>query len=618
MAIHSRFSRSKARSRSAVRAWVVVLVLLGIASTFAAQAQTPESVVLDAGWEADAPALSSLVEFDRNTSEMRVALIRYLEDRAAIQRRYEVQYSPVRRERLRTFYRNWQRRLAELDFDALSQEGQIDYVLLRNRLEFELEMLDIEERRWQEIEPLVPFADDLRMLQEDRHDRKDIDPRAAAAVLDAAAQQMEQFTNALTEGRPDEQIFQTDVTPIVAHRAANYLEHLDEVLDDWNQYHHGYHPEYTWWATEPYDRLTEELDGYVEAIRRHLAGVEPDEPDPIVGDPVGAEGLQAHLKVEMIPYTPEELLAIGWREFEWIEEQFRNVSREMGFGEDWQDALSYVKDQHPPPGEKPRAIFDIAAYSEEFLEEMEAITVPPLAKEVWRLAMQAPERQQVNPFFTGGEVTRVSYPTDGMSHEDKLMSMRGNSPHLNFATVHHELIPGHHLQGFMSSRFNSHRGRLMRTPFWGEGWALYWEFQLWDADFPRSNEDRIGMLFWRMHRAARIIFSLNYQLENWTAQEAVDFLVERVGFERANAEAEVRRTALAPPLYQLAYKIGGLQFMALYEELVEDGPMTAREYHDAVLQGGRMPVELVRARITGQSLTPDYEASWRFEGDPLE
>jgi uncharacterized protein (DUF885 family) len=191
--------------------------------------------------------------------------------------------------------------------------------------------------------------------------------------------------------------------------------------------------------------------------------------------------------------------------------------------------------------------------------------------------------------------------------------MRGNTPSFNFATVHHELIPGHHLQGFMTSRFNAHRAG---TPFWGEGWSLYWELLLWDAGFPRSNEDRIGMLFWRLHRAARIVFSLNFQLGSWSAQEAVDFLVERVGHERANAEGEVRRSASVEPLYQIAYLIGGLQFYALHKELVGSGRMTAREYHDAVLTGGRMPVEMVRARITGQPLARDYETRWRFYEPP--
>ena len=211
----------------------------------------------------------------------------------------------------------------------------------------------------------------------------------------------------------------------------------------------------------------------------------------------------------------------------------------------------------------------------------------------------------INPFFTGGEVTRVSYPVDTMAHDDKLMSMRGNTPHFNFATVHHELIPGHHLQAFLSDRFNPHRALLQRTPFWREGWALYWELLLWDRKFPRNNPDKIGMLFWRLHRAARIVFSLNYHLGRWTPQQAIDFLVDRVGHERANAEGEVRRTTIDAPLYQVAYMIGGLQLRALYRELVESKRMTETAFHDAVLLGGYMPIELVRLRLSGQPITRD-------------
>jgi uncharacterized protein (DUF885 family) len=232
--------------------------------------------------------------------------------------------------------------------------------------------------------------------------------------------------------------------------------------------------------------------------------------------------------------------------------------------------------------------------------------------------MMSPQRQLVNPFFTGGETISVSYPTNSMSHEAKLMSMRGNNPHFSAATVHHELIPGHHLQGFMTARYGTHRSAF-NTPFWGEGWALYWELLLYDMGFPNSPEDRVGFLFWRMHRCARIIFSLSYHLGEMSAQESVDFLVDRVGHERANAEGEVRRSfnGSYTPLYQAAYLLGGMQFFALHEELVESGRMTDREFHDRILRLGRIPVEMIRAVLTGQDLTPDHQSSWRFRGDPL-
>lgn len=169
-----------------------------------------------------------------------------------------------------------------------------------------------------------------------------------------------------------------------------------------------------------------------------------------------------------------------------------------------------------------------------------------------------------------------------------------------------------HLQAFMSDRFNAHRARLQRTPFWREGWSLSWELLLWDRNFPRDNADRIGMLFWRLHRAARIVFSLNSHLGRWSPAQAVEFLVERVGHERANAEGEDRRTTVDAPLYQVAYMIGGLQLRALSRELVDSGKMTLTEFHDRVLQGGYMPIELVRARLAGQPLSRDMVTLWRF------
>jgi uncharacterized protein (DUF885 family) len=219
----------------------------------------------------------------------------------------------------------------------------------------------------------------------------------------------------------------------------------------------------------------------------------------------------------------------------------------------------------------------------------------------------------VTPYFTGGEVISVSYPTADMPHEQKLMSMRGNNVSFAHATVHHEIIPGHHLQLYMSERHRPYR-RLFRTPFLVEGWALYWEMLLWDLGFGRTAEERVGMLFWRVHRCARIIVSLGFHLGTMQPAEMVDFLVQKVGHEVDGATAEVRRYIGGDygPLYQAAYMLGGLQIRALYKELVTSGKMTARAFHDAVLRENAIPIEMIRASLTGQELTPDFASRWRF------
>jgi hypothetical protein len=289
------------------------------------------------------------------------------------------------------------------------------------------------------------------------------------------------------------------------------------------------------------------------------------------------------------------------------------ASKELGFGNDWLKALEHIKTLHVPPGEQPYLIRDLAWEAVDFLEKNELITIPELAKETWKIEMMSPERQKVNPFFTGGRVISVSFPTNTMAHELKEMSMKGNNIHFSRATVFHELIPGHHLQFFMNSRYKTYR-RIFATPFWLEGWPLHWEMLLYDLDFPQSPENRIGMLFWRMHRCARIIFSLSFHIGTMTPEECIDMLIHQVGHEPSTAIAEVRRSFIGsyPPLYQCAYLVGGLQMRSLYHELVGSGKMTNREFHDAVLEENSLPIVMLRAKLTNLKLTKNFSPDWKF------
>jgi uncharacterized protein (DUF885 family) len=130
----------------------------------------------------------------------------------------------------------------------------------------------------------------------------------------------------------------------------------------------------------------------------------------------------------------------------------------------------------------------------------------------------------------------------------------------------------------------------------------------------------VGALFWRMHRCARIIFSLKFHMGQWSPQEAIDFLVERVGHEPDNATAEVRRSfdpaAGYGPLYQAAYLLGGLQLRGLRQELVDRGVLTDLQFHDEILRQGSMPIALLRLAVDRRiRLTRDMNIDWKFYGD---
>lgn len=414
-------------------------------------------------------------------------------------------------------------------------------------------------------------------------------------------------SKAIEEQKP---VFPRNIT----RRANGVIQGHREALKSVFEFYKDYDPQFTWWTSKSFEEVDSVLNQYAKLISDCVdpATLPDDDGSGIIGNPIGREELLRQLQYEMIPYSPEELVDIANKEFAWCDAELLKASREMGFGDDWKKAQEKVKQAFVEPGHQPEAMLELYNQSVDFLKKHDLLTIPPIAEETWRMKMISPERQLISPFFLGGEVLQISYPTDAMTYEQKMMSMRGNNPHFSRATVHHELIAGHHLQQFMNNRH--HEYRIYYTPFWTEGWALYWELLLWDMDFPRSPEDRIGMLFWRMHRCARIIFSINYHLEEWTPQECIDFLVDRVGHERANAEGEVRRsfTGNYGPLYQIAYMVGGLQFTALKTELVDSGKMSYKTFHDAVLRQNNMPVEMVRVLLTDQAVTKDFKSSWRF------
>ena len=205
--------------------------------------------------------------------------------------------------------------------------------------------------------------------------------------------------------------------------------------------------------------------------RRHPAGrTDPTaaRQSEIVGNPIGREALLSELQYEMIAYTPEELIEIARKELAWCEDQMKKAAREMGKGDDWKAALEHVKTLHVEPGKQPALIRDLALEAIDYMDRNNLVTIPQLCRDSWRMDMMSPERQLVNPFFTGGEVISVSFPTNTMPHEAKLMSLRGNNIHFSRATVFHEVIPGHHLQGYMTSRYKTYR-RPFNTAVLGRG-----------------------------------------------------------------------------------------------------------------------------------------------------
>jgi uncharacterized protein (DUF885 family) len=533
-------------------------------------------------------------------------------DVSDIEKFYKITFSKTRINRLKDYFRNKSVELAAVRFDHLGSEDQTDYVLLEKYLNQQLEGLDSFEASLKELESIIePFASKLIDLVERRQKVVPTTGRYAAEALSVVSEDVSKKLQAI---RNDGSERQDPAARFAAYRAIQSVGELRVALEEWMDFYKGYDPEFTWWTSAPFQETFRKLEIFSATASGKLIGDSTgNSTSDIVGQPVGRSGLLADLDAQFIAYSPEELIEIADKEYAWCESEMIKASKALGYKEDWKAALEHVKNLYVEPGQQTRLVHDLSAEAVAYVKHHDMVTVPAIAEECWRTFMMEPERQKVNPFFLGGEDLIVSYPTDTMSHSDKLMSMRGNNRPMSRSTVFHELIPGHHLQMHMIARYRSYRS-LFTTPFWIEGWAFYWEFVLWDRGFAATPEEKIGMLFWRMHRCARIVFSLKFHMNQLTPQECIDYLVEKVGHERATAEGEVRRSFNGDynALYQAGYMLGALQIYAMRKEMVEGAGMLEKEFHDRILKEGEMPIEILRALMQDRKLRPGHKAAWKF------
>jgi uncharacterized protein (DUF885 family) len=542
-----------------------------------------------------------------NAQDQLPTLIQHFQaDKGSLERFYVIDASPERRDRMIQFNKSYLQKITSLPFTALSQSDKVDWILFKNQLQNNIDELQTEDSLFQRTKAWTEFAAVIYSQEKSRRRGAVFNAQETALSWNSICKNLNRKIAEIKQVAS----MKKEEMRFIGKTIYGYKKAIRSI----HEFYNGYDPAFSWWTEKSFVTMDSLMDTYSKAVASVPDLTSKQRPDKsgIVGNPIGAAAIEKSLKNAFIPYTAAELIEIAKKEFAWCDAEMLKASKEMGYGDNWKAALEKVKNTYVPIGQQPAMIMDLYNQSIDFIKKNDMVTIPALAEETWRMIMMSPQQQLVSPFFLGGETLMIAYPTDQMDDDAKWMSMRGNNPHFSRATVHHELIAGHHLEGFMNDRYKSYRS--FDTPFWTEGWSLYWEFLLWDKGFPRNAEDRIGMLFWRMHRCARIIFSLNYHLEKWTPQECVDFLVDRVGHERANAEGEVRRSFMGNygPLYQLAYMVGALQINALKKELVDTKKMTLKQFNDAVLHENNMPIEMLRAMLEKTPLDASFTTNWRF------
>jgi uncharacterized protein (DUF885 family) len=164
----------------------------------------------------------------------------------------------------------------------------------------------------------------------------------------------------------------------------------------------------------------------------------------------------------------------------------------------------------------------------------------------------------------------------------------------------HEAVPGHHQQIALQQELDIHPLRANATFFtaFSEGWGLYSERLGIEMGLYDTPAKEMGRLSYEMWRAARLVVDTGMHSKGWSKQQAVDFMMDNTALSAANIDAEVNRY-ITWPGQALAYKIGELKIreLRLLAEEALGTKFDLRAFHDAVLENGAVPLDVLEAHI---------------------
>jgi len=168
------------------------------------------------------------------------------------------------------------------------------------------------------------------------------------------------------------------------------------------------------------------------------------------------------------------------------------------------------------------------------------------------------------------------------------------------AIAYHEGIPGHHLQFSIAQELTDLPPfrKFAEYSAFSEGWALYSETLAHEMGFyqdPYSEYGRLQNLMWR---SIRLVVDTGVHAQHWSRQQMIDFFHQHSAMDDQNIETEVDRY-IAWPAQALSYKLGEMTILRLRERARQQlgGKFDIRAFHDAVLSGGPLPLDVLEAGV---------------------
>ena len=292
--------------------------------------------------------------------------------------------------------------------------------------------------------------------------------------------------------------------------------------------------------------------------------------------------------------TPSEIHQIGLREIERIQTAMLAIARQEGFA----DLASFRESLKTNPKYIPASADQIVEDFRKYIAQMQS-KLP----ELFGFIPDSPVTVEAMPPFQSANPTHYQTGTPDGKRPGRVVVAISNFEQRTLindeAIAYHEGIPGHHMQQSVAQqlaslpKFRRHGGNSGYI----EGWALYAEQLGKEVGFYQDPVSDYGRLSSELFRAVRLVVDTGIHSQGWTRDQVVDFFRKSAAVDEPTIQSETDRY-IAWPAQALAYKLGQLKIRELRDRAQKQlgSKFDIRAFHDEMLSGGVLPLDLLDAR----------------------
>ncbi len=322
---------------------------------------------------------------------------------------------------------------------------------------------------------------------------------------------------------------------------------------------------------------------------------------------IGAANFLAKMKYdERVDMPLADLLAKGEAQLAKDSAAFVETAKRIDPSKTPAQVMSSLSNDHPSPETLIPTVARSVEDARRYLVQKDLVTIPsevrprvqetpPFARSGSFASMDTPgafETKATEAFYY---VTPVEKDWDAKHQEEHL---RLYNPYVVSIIDVHEVWPGHYLQFLYAPRFPTKTRKLVFCGTNAEGWAHYSEQMMVDEGFGGGDPKyRLAQLQEALLRDCRYVVGIKLHTQGMTVADGAKVFVERGFQEPANGYEEARRGAYNPTY--LYYTLGKLQIQELRDEYRAKKGASLKQFHDAFVAQGGLPIELVRRILFG-------------------